>query len=197
MHRPDPRDRRARAAGDDPVEHYLSVLADKTGSLIATSGRFGAMLAGADEATVDVLDPLRRADRRRLPARRRPARRRSATAPTRARRPGTDLREGVPTLPVLLRAGARADPADARLLELLDGDLDRRRRRTPRRWRLLRAHPAMAAARAEVARWADEARVGPRRRCPTCPAKAALGRALRPGRRPHRLARPAGRRAAR
>ncbi len=39
----------------DPVEHYLSVLADKTGSLIATSARFGAMLAGADEATVDVL----------------------------------------------------------------------------------------------------------------------------------------------
>ncbi len=34
------------ADGDDPVEHYLQVLADKTGSLIATSARFGAMFAG-------------------------------------------------------------------------------------------------------------------------------------------------------
>ena len=32
-------------ATDDPVEHYLRVLADKTGSLIGTSARFGAMLA--------------------------------------------------------------------------------------------------------------------------------------------------------
>ena len=43
------------AEGEDPVDHYLSVLADKTGSLIATSGRFGAMLSGADETAVDVL----------------------------------------------------------------------------------------------------------------------------------------------
>src|SRR3954470_20247209 len=30
------------AEGQDPVEHYLTVLAEKTGSLIATAGRFGA-----------------------------------------------------------------------------------------------------------------------------------------------------------
>ena len=41
--------------GDDPVEHHLRVISDKTGSLIATSCRFGAMLSGADEATVEVL----------------------------------------------------------------------------------------------------------------------------------------------
>src|SRR5262249_26098750 len=41
--------------GQDPLDHYLTVLADKTGSLIATSGRFGAMLSGAGEQTVDVL----------------------------------------------------------------------------------------------------------------------------------------------
>ena len=40
---------------DDPVEHYLAVVADKTGSLIATSGRFGAMLSGADDGVVDVM----------------------------------------------------------------------------------------------------------------------------------------------
>src|SRR5262249_26661605 len=39
----------------DPVEHYLSVLADKTGSLIATSALLGAWLAGADPDTVDGL----------------------------------------------------------------------------------------------------------------------------------------------
>ncbi|MCF8539848.1 MAG: polyprenyl synthetase family protein, partial [Candidatus Nanopelagicales bacterium] len=41
--------------GQDPVKHHLAVLADKTGSLIATSGRFGAMLAGADLDTVNTL----------------------------------------------------------------------------------------------------------------------------------------------
>ena len=41
--------------GQDPVKHHLSVLADKTGSLIATSGRFGALLAGADLDTVNTL----------------------------------------------------------------------------------------------------------------------------------------------
>src|SRR3954463_3687611 len=41
--------------GLDPVDHYLRVLADKTASLIATSGRFGAMLSGAGEATTEVL----------------------------------------------------------------------------------------------------------------------------------------------
>src|SRR5438067_2450236 len=41
--------------GDDPVDHYLRVLADKTGSLIGTSGRFGAMLSGADDASTERL----------------------------------------------------------------------------------------------------------------------------------------------
>ena len=41
--------------GRDPVEHYLDVIAGKTGSLVAVSGRFGAMMSGADEAVVDIL----------------------------------------------------------------------------------------------------------------------------------------------
>ena len=32
---------------DDPLEHYLRVVAGKTGSLIATSARYGALFAGA------------------------------------------------------------------------------------------------------------------------------------------------------
>ena len=35
-----------RPAGTDPVDHYIQVLADKTGSLIAVSARYGAGLAG-------------------------------------------------------------------------------------------------------------------------------------------------------
>lgn len=41
--------------GRDPVDHYLDVLGGKTGSLVAVSCRFGAMMSGADETVVDVL----------------------------------------------------------------------------------------------------------------------------------------------
>src|SRR5215216_2691242 len=41
--------------GADPVEHYLHVVAEKTGSLIATCGRFGAMFAGSPEPVVETL----------------------------------------------------------------------------------------------------------------------------------------------
>jgi heptaprenyl diphosphate synthase len=41
--------------GEDPVEHYLRVLADKTGSLIATAGRFGAMFSGCGPGVVEVM----------------------------------------------------------------------------------------------------------------------------------------------
>lgn len=108
---------------DDPIEHYISVLADKTGSLIATSGRYGAMFAGCDPETVellaaygekvgvafqladDVLD--------------------LAGDPAAGKHPGTDLRERVPTMPVLLarRAAAEGDTEAAALLELVDADL--------------------------------------------------------------------------
>src|SRR4051794_13076761 len=158
------------APAADPVEHYLSVLADKTGSLIATSARFGAMLAGCDDVTVDVmtrfgerfgvafqlsddlLDVL------------------SDSAES-GKTPGTDLREGVPTLPVLmLRRDSR--PEDARLVALLDSDLQDDDDHAEA-LRLLRAHPAMAAAQEEVLRWAEAAReaIAP---LPSSPVRAAL-----------------------
>src|SRR5690625_7430616 len=40
---------------EDPIEHYLEVLADKTGSLIATSARFGALFAGAEAEHINAL----------------------------------------------------------------------------------------------------------------------------------------------
>src|SRR5262245_33153571 len=39
--------------GSDPVAHYLKVIADKTGSLIGTSARFGALFSGLDGQLVD------------------------------------------------------------------------------------------------------------------------------------------------
>jgi len=43
-----------RPAGTDPVDHYIQVLADKTGSLIAVSARYGAMLTGAGTRTEQI-----------------------------------------------------------------------------------------------------------------------------------------------
>jgi heptaprenyl diphosphate synthase len=139
----------------DPLEHYLRVVAGKTGSLIATSARYGARFSGAprdvEEALTeygekvgvafqlsdDILDVA------------------SETEES-GKTPGTDLREGVPTLPVLI-AKRSTDPADARLLELLDSDLadDDLHRET---LALLRAHPAMAEARAYVVGLASDAK---------------------------------------
>jgi heptaprenyl diphosphate synthase len=75
--------------------------------------------------------------------------------------PGTDLREGIATLPVLhlrrMQAAGQTGPADARLLELLERDLTDDALHAEA-LSLLRAHPAMQAARTELARWAAEAR---------------------------------------
>ena len=156
--------------GVDPVDHYLRVVGDKTGSLIGTSGRFGAMLSGADDTAREVLtrfgerigvafqlsDDLLDV---------------ASDSDASGKTPGTDLREGVPTLPVLLLR-RRNDPADAELLSLLSGDLsDDARLATA--VANLRAHPVMAGARAVVQQWADEARetLQP---LPDVPAKAAL-----------------------
>ena len=143
------------AEGQDPVEHHLQVIADKTASLIATSARLGAMTAGAPPADVetvarfgevfgtafqlsdDLIDVL------------------SETGQS-GKTPGTDLREGVRTLPVLLVLGSD-DPDGTRLRELLHGDLldDAR---LAEALALLRAHPAMDAARARLDEHVDRAR---------------------------------------
>ena len=62
--------------GEDPLEHYLDVVAGKTGSLIATSARYGAIFGGATHRGRAGPDQVRRGRRRRLPALRRHPRRR-------------------------------------------------------------------------------------------------------------------------
>ena len=104
-------------AGEDPLEHYLGVVADKTGSLIAASARFGAMVSGApaevkETLTVfgekigiafqladDVIDI-------------------ASESHQSGKTPGTDLREGVPTL-VTLNVMKSTDASDRELMELL------------------------------------------------------------------------------
>lgn len=143
------------AAGVDAVDHYLRVLADKTGSLIGTSGRFGAMLAGADETTVEVL--ARFGERIGVAFQLSDDLIDIASESSESgKSPGTDLREGVRTLPALL-ALSSADADSARLRGLLEGPLVDEPLHAEA-LSLLRAHPAMAQARAETRRWADDAR---------------------------------------
>src|SRR3712207_9336537 len=70
--------------------------------------------------------------------------------------PISDLREGIPTLPTLL-ARKSADPADARLLELLDSDLHDDDA-LAEVLQLLRRHRSVDQARDEVRRRAEQAR---------------------------------------
>jgi heptaprenyl diphosphate synthase len=160
--------------GSDPVSHYLDVIGGKTGSLVAVAGRFGAMMSGADETVVDILTQygerlgiaFQLADDVLDIA---------SDSHESGKTPGTDLREGVPTLPVLLlRAQAEAHGAadDLALLSLLDGDLSDDAR-LAEALRLLRAHPALERARRDTVRYAEEARatLTP---LPECCAKAAL-----------------------
>ncbi|MCD5313123.1 polyprenyl synthetase family protein [Kineosporia babensis] len=142
---------------DDPIAHYLQVLGDKTGSLIATAGRFGAMFGGCDAATVeimvrygelvgvafqladDVIDL-------------------SSAGRVSGKVQGTDLREGVPTLPTLLvrQAAAQGDAAAAQIVTMLDGDLSEDAR-LAETIEALNEHKVMDAARDEAARWAQDA----------------------------------------
>jgi heptaprenyl diphosphate synthase len=142
--------------GEDPLEHYLTVITEKTASLIATSGQFGAMFSDASPEVVtriaaaceaigvawqlsdDLLDVA------------------SESAQS-GKTPGTDLREGVLTLP-MLHALRSAGPADTRLVELLNrGELTDPALHAEA-LALLRAHPAMEMARADTRRWAARAR---------------------------------------
>jgi heptaprenyl diphosphate synthase len=155
-------------ATEDKLAHYLQVVADKTGSLIAASTAFGGMVAGLGDRELaalaaygeeigvvfqlsdDIID---------------------IASDTSGKTPGTDLRAGVPTLPTLLVRGS-SDPADARLLELLDADLSDDAD-LAEALGLLRAHAAMDEARDVIRQRAEVAR-GHLVPLPDGPAKDAL-----------------------
>jgi heptaprenyl diphosphate synthase len=156
--------------GVDPIDHYLAVLADKTGSLIATAAEFGAHYAGAGPAVVDGLrtfgeqigvafqlsdDILDIA---------------SESAQS-GKTPGTDLREGVATLPVLY-ALRSASASDERLRALVSRPLVDDAEHAEA-LRLLRTSSAMDEATATLRSYADTARAT-LAGLPEVPARAAL-----------------------
>jgi heptaprenyl diphosphate synthase len=137
------REVRGPGSGEDQVEHYLAVLADKTGALIAAACRLGGRLAGAP---ADVVEALTEYGERIGRAFQLGDDLLDITAETAVagKAPGGDLRAGVRTLPVLylLRRGG---PDAARLAAVLDGDHDDRS--VADALALLRASPALAEAR--------------------------------------------------
>ena len=143
------------ADGQDPVTHHLQVVADKTGSLISTSARLGALMAGAPAQVVEtaarfgeVIGTAFQLSDDLIDV--------ASESGESGKTPGTDLREGVHTLPVLLVL-AGDDPGSARLRELLRSDLTDDAR-LAEALHLLRSHPAMGRARTRLAACADEAR---------------------------------------
>ncbi|MGK5530505.1 polyprenyl synthetase family protein [Streptomyces sp. URMC 129] len=160
--------------GEDPIAHYLEVIAGKTASLISVAGRLGSLMSGASDSVTHVLatygerigtafqladDVLDIASDGRESG----------------KTPGTDLREGVATLPVLrLRelAAEGGSREDRELCELLDGDLTDDARHAEALARL-RAHPALGIAKSDAWSYARLARqaLDP---LPDIPAKEAL-----------------------
>ncbi|MGI8308663.1 polyprenyl synthetase family protein [Saccharopolyspora hattusasensis] len=139
---------------EDAVEFYLTVIYEKTGSLIATAGRFGAWFSGVDEATIDSLERVGRIlgtgfqisdDIIDI----------ASPANESGKTPGTDLREGVRTLPMLY---ALADEdTSPRLRELLAGPLTVDAE-VDEALELLRASNGLARTRATLDEFADDAR---------------------------------------
>ncbi|MBD8702635.1 polyprenyl synthetase family protein [Frigoribacterium sp. CFBP9039] len=182
--------------GDDPIAHYIDVLADKTGSLISTAARAGVMFSGAPREYLapvaefgekigiafqlidDVIDL-------------------SDQPAETGKKAGTDLRAGVVTLPVLyLRELARTDLEASALLSEIDriveathGDVDGAEIDESARnaaettlddefadvVRRLREHDVTERTRLEAHRWAREAldALAP---LPSGPVKKALTR---------------------
>ncbi|MGW9346241.1 polyprenyl synthetase family protein [Nocardiopsis flavescens] len=140
--------------GVDHLDHYLRVIGDKTASLIASSAEFGGMFGKVDPETTATLtracDALGMAfqladDLIDVAAESRES----------GKVPGTDLREGVLTLPMFY-ALRSTDPADERLKSLLGRPLDDAE--AEEALELLRAHPAMAEAEKTLRGWSDKAR---------------------------------------
>jgi heptaprenyl diphosphate synthase len=150
------RETRGVADGVDEIDHYLKVVYEKTACLIAASGRFGATFSGSSPDQVerlsrlggivgtafqisdDIIDIESDPDES-------------------GKVPGTDLREGVHTLPVLYalrETGAAAD----RLRELLKTPLGDDDAAVKEALDLLRASPGMLKAKETVRSYGERAR---------------------------------------
>ncbi|TPG34649.1 polyprenyl synthetase family protein [Mycobacterium hodleri] len=148
------RETRGVVDGADSVEHYLKVVYEKTACLIEASGTFGATFSGADEEQIqrlgrlggivgtafqisdDIIDIDSDPDES-------------------GKVPGTDLREGVHTLPVLYALRDSGTDAE-RLRELLAGPVEDDEK-LAEALALLRSSRGIAEAKATVAQYAVQA----------------------------------------
>lgn len=147
--------------GDDPVAHYIQVLADKTGSLISAAARCGVEYSGAPEEFVEPLvtfgdkigvafqlaDDVIDLD---------------PNAADTGKQAGTDLRAGVVTFPtLLLERAAQTDATAGALLARIRSDVSTESAEADADLKLaiaeLYAHPVTQATRDEARRWANEA----------------------------------------
>lgn len=149
------REGRGAAQGVDPVEHYLKVVYEKTACLISAAGQFGAMFSGADADQVERLsrlggvvgtafqisDDIIDID---------------SDSHESGKLPGTDVREGVHTLPMVY-ALREPGPEAARLRELLSGPVEDDEA-VAEALALLRASPGMAKAKDFLVQYAAQAR---------------------------------------
>ena len=148
------RETKGAAAGIDPIEHYLRVVYEKTACLIAASGQFGATFSGATDDQIERLsrlggivgtafqisDDIIDID---------------SDPDESGKLPGTDLREGVHTLPVLFALSETGPSAD-RLRELLKGPIEDDDL-LAEALTLLRASSGIAKAKATVQKYAEQA----------------------------------------
>jgi heptaprenyl diphosphate synthase len=163
----------ALASPQQAIDRYLHVVAEKTGSLIATSARFGGLFGGCDPDMVDHLasygetigvafqlsDDLLDIASDSLES---------------GKTPGTDLREGVPTLAVLYAlAASETDPDSLRLREILSAGAVTDDALHAEALYLLRESASLKRARETVRGFAESARqqLAP---LPHIPARRAL-----------------------
>jgi heptaprenyl diphosphate synthase len=141
------------ADGEDELDHYIQVLRDKTGSLIALSAQLGALLSGADRAYQeplrlfgeyigvafqlidDIIDI-------------------QSSKEESGKVAGTDLLAGVPTLPVLL-LNSQHDPQSVALLGQIQQGLTLED--LPGVLASLRSHPVMDQASEITQQWSQKA----------------------------------------
>ena len=149
------RETRGVGEGVDPIEHYLKVVYEKTACLIAAAGRYGGMFSGADADQVErlsrlggivgtafqIADDIIDID---------------SDSHESGKLPGTDVREGVHTLPMVY-ALREPGPEAARLRELLSGPIHDDEA-VAEALTLLRASPGMAKAKHALAEYAEQAR---------------------------------------
>jgi heptaprenyl diphosphate synthase len=139
--------------GQPALDHYVEVLRDKTGSLIALSAQIGALVSGADSSYQeplkqfgekigiafqlidDIIDI-------------------QSTKAQSGKVAGTDLLAGVPTLPVLLLAN-HADESSQRLLATISAGLNEEQ--LPEVLEKLRNHPVMTESLEITKDWANKA----------------------------------------